>query len=49
MMYILPDDKNSAVNRDLRHVTNDWNNSSKYLWSNKITYQNQFSACSMCS
>ena len=27
---------NSAVNRNLAHVTNNWNNSSKCLWTNKV-------------
>ena len=29
---------NSAVSRDLGPVTNNWNNFSKYLWTNKFKY-----------
>ena len=33
---------NSAVHRNLIHVANNWNNSSKCSWTNKVTYQDQF-------
>ena len=37
---------NSAANGNLTLVTNNWNNSSKCLWTNKGKYQDQFFACS---
>ena len=37
--------ESSAVNINITHVTNNWNHSSKCLWTNKVTYQDTSYDC----